>query len=135
MLGLKDDYETDGRAVTQIANENALPVSLRVHHPSIQRLATVYKQLMASFGSFSMDTLVASTRGISSDTAGDQQYLDTKAAIDSLTNQRNALAAQIRTGLNQAQFANTKLSENQIKAWTAAGEALLGRADALASGS
>ena len=30
LLGLKDDYQTDGRAVTQIANENALPVSLRV---------------------------------------------------------------------------------------------------------
>jgi len=135
MLGLKDDYETDGRAVTQIADENALPVSLRVHHPSIQQLAAVYKQLMASFGTFSMDTLRASTRGISSNTAGDQQYLDTRAAIDSLTNERNTLTAQIRTGLNDAQFNDLKLSENQIKAWTAAGEDLLTRADALANGS
>ena len=116
-------------------NENALPVSLRVHHPSVQRLAAVYKQLMASFGTFSMDTLAASTRGISSNTAGDQQYLDTRAAIDSLTNERNTLAAHIRTGLNDAQFNDVKLSENQIKAWTAAGEDLLARADALANGS
>src|SRR2546427_460505 len=57
LLGLKDDYQTDGRAVTEIANENALPVSLRVHHPSLERLGDSYKQLMASFGSFSMDTL------------------------------------------------------------------------------
>jgi hypothetical protein len=135
LLGLKDDYETDGRAVTQIADMNALPVSLRVHHPSVQRLAAVYKQLMASFGTFSMDTLAASTRGISSNTAGDQQYLDTRAAIDSLTNERNTLAAHIRTGLNDAQFNDVKLSENQIKAWTAAGEDLLARADALANGS
>jgi hypothetical protein len=95
----------------------------------------VYKQLMASFGTFSMDTLAASTRGISSNTAGDQQYLDTRAAIDSLTNERNTLAAHIRTGLNDAQFNNVKLSENQIEAWTAAGEDLLARADALANGS
>jgi len=135
LLGLKDDYETDGRAVTQIADMNALPVSLRVHHPSVQRLAAVYKQLMASFGTFSMDTLAASTRGISSNTAGDQQYLDTRAAIDTLTNERNTLAAHIRTGLNDAQFNDVKLSENQIKAWTAAGEDLLARADALANGS
>jgi hypothetical protein len=135
LLGLKDDYETDGRAVTQIADMNALPVSLRVHHPSVQRLAAVYKQLMASFGTFSMDTLAASTRGISSNTAGDQQYLDTRTAIDSLTNERNTLAAHIRTGLNDAQFNDVKLSENQIKAWTAAGEDLLARADALANGS
>jgi hypothetical protein len=135
MLGLKDDYQTDGRAVTQIADENALPVSLRVHQPSIQRLAAVYKQLMASFGTFSMDTLVASTRGISSNTTGDQHYLDTRAAIDSLTNERNTLAAHIRTGLNDAQFNDVKLSENQIKAWTSAGEDLLAQADALANGS
>jgi hypothetical protein len=40
LLGLKDDYQTDGRAVTEIAHENALPISLRVHHPSLQRLAS-----------------------------------------------------------------------------------------------
>ena len=135
LLGLKDDYQTDGRAVTQIADENALPVSLRVHHPSIQKLAGTYKQLMASFGRFSMDTLIASSRGMASNTAGDQQYLDTRSAIDSLTNERNALAAQIRTGLNDAQFNDVKLSENQIKAWQDAAEDLLARADALASGS
>ena len=135
LLGLKDDYYTDGRAVTQIADENALPVSLRVHHPSIEKLAATYKQLTASFGSFSMDTLVASTRGISSNTAGDQQYLDTRSAIDSLTNERNALAAQIRAGLNQAQFDGVKLDENQIKAWDDAAEDILSRADALANGS
>ena len=135
LLGLKDDYQTDGRAVTEIARENALPVSLRVHHPSLQKLADTYKQLMASFGSFSMDTLVASTRGISSNAAGDQQYLDTRAAIDSLTNERNALAAQIRTGFNQAQFDGVKLSENQLKAWNAAAEDILARADDLANGS
>ena len=135
MLGLKDDYQTDGRAVTQIADENALPVSLRVHHPSIEELAGTYKQLMASFGRFSMDTLIASTRGISSNTAGDQQYLDTRAAIDSLTNERNSLAAEIRTGLNQAEFDGVKLDQNQLKAWQSAAEDLLSRADALASGS
>jgi hypothetical protein len=135
MLGLKDDYQTDGRAVTQIADENALPVSLRVHHPSIEKLAGTYKQLMASFGQFSMDTLLASTRGISSNTSGDQQYLDTRAAINSLTNQRNALAAEIRTGLNQAEFGGVKLDENQIKAWNSAAEDILAQADALANGS
>jgi hypothetical protein len=90
---------------------------------------------MASFGTFSMDTLLASTRGISSNTAGDQQYLDTRAAIGSLTNDRNTLAAQIRTGLNEAEFDGVKLDENQIKAWTAAGENLLARAHDLANGS
>src|SRR4029079_19064456 len=57
LLGLKDDYQTDGPPLTEVAKQNALPVSLRVHHPSLERLAASYKQLMASFGTFSMDTL------------------------------------------------------------------------------
>jgi len=133
MLGLKDDYQTDGRTVTQIANENALPVSLRVHHPSLERLAASYKQLMASFGSFSMDTLKASTRGLASNSAGDQTYTDTENAIASLTNQRNALAAEIRNGFNQAEFDGVDLSENQIKDWTRAANDLLAQAAALGS--
>jgi len=133
LLGLKDDYQTDGRAVTEIASENALPVSLRVHHPSLERLGDSYKQLMASFGSFSMDTLVASTRALASNSAGDQTYTNTESAIEALTNQRNALAAEIRAGFNQAQFDGVKLSENQIKAWTGASNALLAQAHALAT--
>ena len=136
LLGLKDDYQTDGRAVTQIADENALPVSLRVHHPSIEKLADSYKQLMASFGLFSMYTLTASTHALSSNSAGDsdlQQHR--KPDRVTLTNQRNALAADIRAGLNSAQFDGVKLSENQIKAWTQAADDLIAQAQALAASS
>jgi hypothetical protein len=135
MLGLKDDYNTDGRAITQIADENALPVSLRVHHPSLERLAGSYKQLMASFGSFSMDTLAASTRALSSNSAGDQTYTDTENAISALTDRRNMLAAEIRAGFNSAEFDGVKLSENQIKDWTRAADALLAQARDLDSSS
>jgi hypothetical protein len=135
LLGLKDDYNTDGRAITQIADETALPVSLRVHHPSLENLAASYKQLMASFGSFSMDTLAASSRALASNTPGDQTYTDTENAIATLTNQRDALASDIRSGFNQAEFDSVKLSENQIKAWTRASDALLMQAANLASSS
>jgi hypothetical protein len=135
MLGLKDDYQTDGRAVTQIAHENALPVSLRVHHPSLEKLSDSYKQLMASFGSFSMYTLVASTHALSSNSAGDATYTNIENQIESLTNQRNALAADIRSGLNSAQFDGVTPSENQIKAWTRAADDLLAQAQALAASS
>ena len=133
LLGLKDDYQTDGRAVTQIADENALPVSLRVHHPSLEMLGSSYKQLMASFGSFSMDTLKASTRALASNDAGDATYNQIEGQIASLTSQRDALAAEIRTGINAAEFDGTKLSENQIKDWISASDDLLAQAAALGS--
>ena len=135
LLGLKDDYQTDGRAVTEIADENALPVSLRVHHPSLERLAASYKQLMASFGEFSMYTLAASTHALSSNSAGDATYNDIENQLVTLTDQRNALAADIRAGLNSAQFDGVKLSENQIKAWTRAADDLIAQAQALAASS
>jgi hypothetical protein len=135
LLGLRDDYNTDGRTVIQIAHENALPVSLRVHHPSLERLGAVYKQLMASFGSFSMDTLVASTTALSSNSAGDATYNTIEGQIQDLTNQRNALAADIRTGLNNAEFNGTGLSENQIRSWIDQANALLAQAHDLAASS
>jgi hypothetical protein len=135
LLGLKDDYQTDGRAVTQIADENALPVSLRVHHPSVEKLADSYKQLMASFGLFSMYTLTASTHALSSNSTGDATYNTIENQLVTLTNQRNALAADIRAGLNSTQFDGVKLSENQIKAWTQAADDLIAQAQALAASS
>src|ERR1043166_7207081 len=90
LLGLRDDYNTDGRAVTEIANENALPVSLRVHHPWVERLGQTYKQLMASFGSFSMDTLVASTSALSSNSSGDATYASIEAQILDLSLDRGS---------------------------------------------
>ena len=135
LLGLRDDYNTDGRAVTEIANENALPVSLRVHHPWVERLGQTYKQLMASFGSFSMDTLVASTSALSSNSSGDATYASIEAQIQDLTDQRNALAAEIRAGINNAEFNDVKLSEHQINDWIVRANALLAQAHDLAASS
>jgi hypothetical protein len=136
LLGLRDDYNTDGRAVTEIANESALPVSLRVHHPWLERLGQSYKQLMASFGSFSMDTLIASTAALSSGSSSDDStYTTIEGEIQDLTNQRNALAAEIRAGINDAEFNGVKLSESQINDWVVRSNALLQQAHDLANSS
>jgi hypothetical protein len=135
LLGLRDDYNTDGRAVTEIAHESALPVSLRVRHPWLEHLGQSYKQLMASFGSFSMDTLVASTAALSSNSAGDATYTTIEGEIQDLTNQRNALAAEIRAGINDAEFNDVKLSEHQINDWIVRANDLLAQAHDLAASS
>ncbi len=106
-----------------------------MHHPSLERLGESYKQLMASFGSFSMDTLVASTRALASNSAGDETYTTIENQIHLLTDQRDALAADIRTGLNNAEFNGTNLSERQIRSWTQTSDALLAQAHDLAAGS
>src|SRR5204863_8821932 len=109
-----------------------LPVSLRVLHPWLQRLGQSYKQLTASFGSFGMDTLLASTRALASNDGGDATYTSLEGKIHDLTVQRDALAAEIRNGLYQAQT-GTKLSEHQINDWIVRADHLLAQAQALAS--
>jgi hypothetical protein len=95
-------------------------------------LGASYKQLMAPFGSFAMDTLAVSTRALASNDPGDATYTSLESQIQSLTTNRDALAADIRNGLFQAQT-GTNLSENQIKGWIQASNDLLAQAHALAS--
>ena len=82
LLGLKDDYQTDGRAVVEPLFDWAVPQTLRAHRETLLRLGEVYKQLTASFGSFAMYTLVASTKALASgSSADDSTYTTIEAAI------------------------------------------------------
>ncbi|MFL5967943.1 MAG: hypothetical protein ACJ747_15460 [Gaiellaceae bacterium] len=133
MLGLKDDYETDGRAVVQPLFDWAVPQTLRAHRETLLRLGDVYKQLTAPFGTFGMETLTASTRALASGSAADDStYTSIQGQIASLTSQRDALVAQIRSGLNAAQFDGKALNEQQAKAWISRAQSLIDQATALA---
>ena len=128
LLGLADNYEDDGRVVTQIVGSKALPGELRCHRSTVTRLGDVYKQLNAPFGAFGMDTLAASTTAIAGD---DATYASIETQIADLTSARDALAAQIRTGLDAAAFHGQKLSERQAKQWIKQASVLLDEAHAL----
>ena len=135
LLGLKDDYQTDGRAVVEPLFDWAVPQTLRAHRETLLRLGAVYKQLTAPFGTFAMDTLTASTRGLASGSSSDDStYTQIENAIQSLTSQRDALVAQIRTGLNDAEFSGQALDELQAKDWSDQAQGLINQASALATG-
>ena len=81
LLGLKDSYVTrwpradrdpQGRRAAEVAHE---------HTATLEELGAAYKQIMASFGQFSMDTLTASTGALASNTAGDTDLRQTEAAL------------------------------------------------------
>ena len=133
LLGLKDDYVRDGRTVVQPLYAWAVPQTLRAHRETLIRLGDVYKQLNASFGSFSMNTLKASTAALASSTAGDAFYNSTEDAITSLTSERNALASKIKAALDAAGNGTEALNEQQAKDWIDQAQSLLDRAAALAA--
>jgi hypothetical protein len=61
----------------------------------------------------------------------DSLYASVESRISTLTARRNALAAQIRTGLNNAQFFGKPLSQRKAKTWIAAARGLIKSAGAL----
>jgi hypothetical protein len=100
LLGLKDDYEHDGRVITQILSDPNSALS----GSGVAALGACYKQLNSSVGQFANDTLQADTKAIESSSPGDILYRNTDKALASLEKVRDALALRIKGQLEAAAF-------------------------------
>jgi hypothetical protein len=132
LLGLTDDYGHDGRVLFEALTTQATPQTLIAHRETLRRLADIYEQVNAPFGQFGMDTLVASTRAIKS--TDETVYNSIEDTIANYTNERDALASQIKAALDAAAFDDQALNEQDAKAWITQAQSLLDRAAALAAG-
>jgi hypothetical protein len=107
LLGLRDDYEHDGRVITQIlTNPNAA-----LSGPGVNALGDCYKQLNSSVGEFGTATLQASTKAIESNSPGDKQYLKTNRVLAGLEIGRDRLAGVIKNDLEAAAFQNVPVPQ------------------------
>jgi hypothetical protein len=131
LVGLKDDYGHDGRLLSNVLSGWAVPTAVK-KSVNWHQLVDVYKQLNASFGSFAMNTLKASTRALASNDAGDSTYTSIEGQIQSLTTQRDALAAQIKAALDGATFDGQAITNTQAHSFISQANSLLSRAAALA---
>jgi hypothetical protein len=102
LTGLKDDYEHDGRVITEI-----------LRHPNralgatgVASLGACYKQLNSSVGQFGALTLHAATAAVESDTPGDARYRAVDAALAGIDKLRDALALRVKGELEAAAFGN-----------------------------
>jgi len=131
LLGLKDDYAHDGRALTEVMTGFAQPAATQ-KSGGFLKVAAMYKQLYASVGDFGLSTLAASTRALNSGSSSDDtNYTNLENSIASLTAQRNALAAQMIGALENAEFNGTPISEAEAHSLVAQGQAILNSAHAL----
>jgi len=132
LLGLKDDYTHDGRALTEEFTGWARPAATR-KSDGYSKVAQTYKQLDAAVGEFGLATLAASTRAIESGTSlDDSTYASLESQLASLIDQRNTLAAQMIGLLEGAEFNGKSISEEQAQALVTQGQALIAEAQALA---
>src|SRR5579859_1059519 len=125
LLGLTDDYVSDGRVIAEALYGWAVPTTLEAHRDAFLGLAATYKQLNASFGTFAMASLDISTRALSSNVAGDATYASLESQITGWTNQRDDLAAQIKALLDGATFHGQALNELQARSLTRQAQALI----------
>jgi hypothetical protein len=108
LLGLTDDYVHEGRVVAEWINERALPDGIGDARENFVELAQVYKQLNAPLGRLGRASLVWSNRSV---TATDQVYARYLKEIGDVVAERDALAVQIKTVLNNAAFHNHPVDE------------------------
>ena len=137
LTGLRDTYEEDGVVLTDFLNPSAFAQDLRQHSEKIRELSAVYKQVTAPFGDFAHNTLLASTSAVAGgSTADDSHYVAVENQIASLTGDRDALVAKMRTALNEAAFGSGDGASNQdLKTLIDQGREILNRAEALANNS
>jgi hypothetical protein len=128
LSGLKDDYEHDGRVITEIVARPNQALAAR----GVSALGACYKQLNSSVGEFGTATLQFATKGIESTSTGDQQYLAADRALVNLDVARDQLAGTIKGDLEAAAFENTRVTN--AGGLTAACQGLISTAENLASG-
>jgi hypothetical protein len=131
LLGLHDDYVLDGRVLIEALETKVTPQTLIAHRETLRRLGDVYEQVNAPFGSFALDTLTASTAAIKA--TDEANYSLIEGRIESLTSQRDTLAAEIRSALNAAAFDGQAIDEQQAKDWITDARDLIDQARVLAA--
>jgi hypothetical protein len=109
----------------------ATPQALIAHRETVRELSAAYEQLNASFGEFALGILDASTTALKSDDAGDATYNAIEDRIASLTDERDALAGDIKQQLDAAAFDGQPLDEAQAKNEIAQANSLIGQAQSL----
>jgi hypothetical protein len=107
LAGLRDDYEHDGRVITQILSHENRALSA----PPVTTLGECYKQLNSSVGELGTDSLIAATRAVESTSPGDQTYLHVDQALRGLDVARDRLALRIKAELEAAAFQDAPIRD------------------------
>ena len=134
LLGLKDDYPHDGRALVEKFDGWAQPAAVR-QSDNFVGLARALKQITAPVGPLGLASLHASTVALESGNAQDDStYTSIESQLASFTAQRDALVAQITPLLEAAEMDGTPIPENVARSLIQQAASLLASVQAYAGG-
>jgi hypothetical protein len=124
-LGLRGDYASDGRVITQALDPSTLPAEVQHHQAALDVLGAIYKQLDAPFGQFGHDSELVSTRAVQSTSAGDAVYKGFDQQLETCASAREAVAAAINKLLTGAEFEGAPVSGPEVLSLTVKGGVLI----------
>ena len=132
LLGLQDDYQHEGRALTEELTGWAQPSAVK-RSANFVALAQTLKQINAPVGPLGLASLQASTAGLESSDPGDATYTNIESQLASFTSQRDALAGQILALLEAAEFNNQPIPDQQAADLIQQAQGLLSNVQAFAN--
>jgi len=134
LLGLKDDYPHDGRALVEKLEGWAEPSGVK-KSDNFVALARALKQITAPLGPLCLASLHASTIAMESGNAQDDStYTSIETQLASFTAQRDALVAQITPLLEAAEMDGKPIPESVARSLIRQANNLLSSVQAYADG-
>ena len=112
LLGLKDDYVSEGRALTEVFQAWAIPSGVRESTDQFLQLAQAYKRVSAPVAELGLTTLRVSTAARAADETKRHNLQSQLLVIASL---RNDLSAAMANLLNAAAFHGRRISEPETR--------------------
>jgi len=120
LVGLNDDYQSQGRTISEVITHAAQPQGVR-QSDAFEELASAYKRINAPTGPMGLAILRISSRALEGD---EHTYSRLEAKIALVTALRNQLADQMSAELNAAEFNGQRISNAQANALIHAAEGL-----------
>jgi len=133
LLGLRDDYRHDGRALLDVLDPQA--ATINGDRQGLVDLGHAYKQLDATVGAFGTAVVDADTKALAGGSrSNDGAYVRFENSLNSLTDDRDALALQISQALEAASFDGATVDHGTVETLIERAQQILDRAQQLGSG-
>jgi len=110
LTGLKDDYQSEGRALVEEFHTWALPDGVSDSSDEFTELARAFKKINAPNAELGRESLRISTKALAGD---DATYSQLEDKLKGITAVRDLLAGQMLDRLEDAEFNGQKISESE----------------------
>jgi hypothetical protein len=110
LVGLKDDYQSQGRVLAEDLHHWALPDGVENSREEFVELARAYKRINAPVGELGLASLKISTKALAGD---DATYTNLENQLSFITSLRNHLADEMLERLTDAEFHGKRISKEE----------------------